>query len=211
MRKKIFPDDVRTYRVWYLWCWAVFPRKAVTDFWCRKKWRKKVFHIEILHLCFESCLLLLQCTRFFVSFLCWLSPAAHQLHTFWVCQSFSCGRAFSLHVGTLLLNRAHVHILCYLNFGTVLWYWSCYPQEIVAQKTIKFCKLINRRLFKWLNVTYFTLGLRGRYGKWTMSTKHEKNNSTTLISSRGMPSETSSILRYASIWCAIENRKNTVN
>lgn len=44
-----------------------------------------------------------------------------------------------------------------------------YSQEIVAQKTLKFGKLIRRRLFKWLNfnvdysVPCFTLGTRGHY------------------------------------------------
>lgn len=104
------------------------------------------------------------------------------IHSLWAAQPFvPSGGDLSLHMeacDSAELRRAHS------NLRTTLWYRSCYSQEIVAQKTLKFGKLISRRIFKRLNfnvdysVPCFTLSTRGHYHNWMMSTKGEKNNFT---------------------------------
>ena len=79
---------------------------------------------------------------------------------------FPSGGDLSLHMEAChSAELMHTH----LNLRTALGYRVFYFQEIVAQKTLKFGKLIRRRIFKWLNfnvdysVPCFTLGTRGYY------------------------------------------------
>lgn len=137
----------------------------------------------------------------------WLWPTAHYGVGFYALPlSHVLQRFFSTHWSSVTQIACTFAVLLKPQNNPII-YVLLFPGNC-GPKTIKFGKLI-RRIFKWLNtnldcsVTFFTLGLRGRYSNWTMCMKHEKDHSyfTTWYAMWDIIS-----LRYTIIWFATENR-----